>query len=49
MDVPCLNIPYPDSGVHATTHNSDSVESNGVNLVVMSPEYVYALPSVDIP
>lgn len=48
-DIPRLNIPYPNSGIHATAHDSDPVEGNSVDLVMVSPEDMYALPSVDIP
>lgn len=47
--VPCLGVPHPDGGVHAAAHYTQSVERDGVDLVVVSTQDVQALARVDVP
>lgn len=47
--VPGLRAPDPDGRIETASHNTNAVESDGVDLVDMTSEDVKALPSIDIP
>ena len=48
-DQPRLSIPDPDRRVEATSGNSEAIESDSVDLLLMTPEYPQAFAGVYVP